>query len=182
MMSACRHKRTVASENDEREFMRKVQAFPLVGTELLASLNSSGLSGFSSNRKDYGTHVSVSTVWLCLGNGAVLRLQPQMHDLEGWDEVGSLIVERAEPAEAPPLIQLGDEWKEIASIEKLVVSEPGYFNAESGLKISNRKREALTICNSASPYELAVSTPVTYDTFTPEYSLDRYLFCSAFPK
>lgn len=162
--------------------MNSAGLFPLVGTELLESLNSSGLSGFSYNRKDYGTHVSVSTVWLFLGDGAVLRLQPEMHDLEGWDEVGSLVVERVEPAEAPPLIQLGDEWKEIASIEKLVVSEPGYFSAESGLKISNRKREAITICNSASPYQLALSTPVTHDTFTPEYSLDRYLVCSAFHK
>lgn len=162
--------------------MSKVQAFPLVGTELLKSLALFGLSGFSTNRKDYGTHVSVSTVWLCLGDGAVLRLQPEMHDLEGWDEVGSLIVGRVEPAEAPPLIQLGNEWKEIESIEKLVVSKPDYFSAESGLKISNRKREAIIICNSAAPYQLALSTPVTHDTFTPEYSLDRYLVCSVFPK
>lgn len=169
----------MAPENDEREFMRKAQTFPLVGTELLESLNSSGLSGFSSNRKDYGTHVSVSTVWLWLGSGAVLRIQSEMHDLEGWDEVGSLVIERAESSEAPPLIQLGDDWKEIAGIEKLVVSDPGYFSAESGLKILNRKRETVIICNSASPYELALSTPLTHDAFTPEYCLDRYTVCSA---
>jgi hypothetical protein len=162
--------------------MSKVRSFRLIGTELLESLKSSGLSGFSSNRKDYGTHVSVSTVWLCLGNGVVLRLQAAMHDLKGWDEVGSLVIETVEPAEALTIIRLADEWKKIASIEKLVVSKPGYFSAKSGLKISNRKHEAITICNSASPYELALSTPVTHDVVTPEYALDRYSVRLIFPE
>jgi hypothetical protein len=161
--------------------MRNFQTFPIDGTALLESLRTVGLDGFSCDRKDYGTHVSVTTVWLCLRGGTVLRLQPEMHDLEGWDEVGSLKIDRVEWSEAvAPLVELGSQWHDIASIEKLVISEPGYFSAESGLKITNRQQQIIIICNSASPYQLALSTPATRDVFSPEYDLERYSVCPVF--
>lgn len=161
--------------------MRNFQAFPIHGTALLESLRTVGLDGFSCDRKDYGTHVSVTTVWLCLRGGTVLRVQPEMHDLEGWDEVGSLKIDRDDWSKAvAPRVELGSQWHDIACIEKLVVSEPGYFSAESGLKITNRQQEIIIICNSASPYQLALSTPATCDVFTPEYDLERYSVCPVF--
>ena len=161
--------------------MRNFQAFPIDGAALLDSVRTAGLDGFSFDRKDYGTHVSVTTVWLRLGDGTVLRFQPEMHDLEGWDEVGSLKIDQADgPGAVAPFVGLGSQWHDIACIEKLVVSEPGYFSAESGLKITNRRQEAIIICNSASPYQLALSTPVTRDAFTPEYGLERYAVCPLF--
>ena len=161
--------------------MRNFQAFPIDGAALLESLGSVGLYGFSCNRRDFGTHVSVYTVWLCLGDGTVLRLQPEMHDLEGWDEVGSLKIDQVESSDAvPSLVRLGSQWQDIASVEKLVVGEPDYFSAESGLKITNREQEAIIICNSAAPYELALSTPATRDAFNPEYPLERYSVCPLF--
>lgn len=161
--------------------MRNFQAFPIYGASLLVSLRTAGLDGFSCDRNDYGTHVSVTTVWLRLGGGTVLRLQPEMHDLDGWDEVGSLKIDRVEcPGAVAPLAELDSQWHDIACIEKLVVSEPSYFIAESGLKITNRRQESIIICNSASPHQLALSTPVTRDLFTPEYGLERYAVCPLF--
>jgi hypothetical protein len=153
------------------------------GAALLEPLRSVGLCGISCNRKDYGTHVSVSTVWLCLPDGTVLRFQPEMHDLEGWDEVGSLGIDKSDLSEVvPPLVTLSSQWQHVASIEKLVISEPDYFSAESGLKITNREKETIIICNGAAPYELALSTPAVHDAFNPEYPLERYVLCPVFPK
>lgn len=104
-----------------------------------------------------------------------------MHDLEGWDEIGSLTIDRCDWSKAAaPLVELGSQWHDIICIEKLVVSEPGYFSAESGLKITNRQREIIIVCNSAAPYQLALSTPATRDVFTPEYGLERYSVCPVF--
>jgi hypothetical protein len=161
--------------------MRTLQVFPIGGTALLEQLRSVGLSGISCNRKDYGTHVSVSTVWLCLNDGTVLRFQPEMHDLEGWDEVGTLEIERVElSGVVSPFVKLGGQWQHVATIEKLVISEPGYFSAESGLKITNHEQEIIIICNNAAPYELALSAPTIHDPFNPEYPLERYVVCPVF--
>lgn len=104
-----------------------------------------------------------------------------MHDLEGWDEVGTLEIERVElSGVVSPFVKLGDQWKHVATIEKLVISEPGYFSAESGLKITNHEQEIIIICNNAAPYELALSAPTTHDPFNPEYPLERYVACPVF--
>jgi len=104
-----------------------------------------------------------------------------MHDLEGYDEVGSLKVDRDDWSKAvAPRVELGSQWHDIASIEKLVINEPGYFSAESGLKITNHQQEIIIICNSASPYQLALRAPNTCDVFTPEYDLERYSVCPVF--
>lgn len=161
--------------------MRNFQAFPIHGTALLECLRTVGLDGFSCDRKDYGSHVSVTTIWLCLRGGTVLRVQPEMHDLEGWDEVGSLEIDRDDWSKAvAPRVELGSQWHDIACIEKLVINEPGYFSAEAGLKITNRQQEIIIICNSALPYQLALRTPATHDVFTPEYDLERYSVCPVF--
>lgn len=161
--------------------MKTFQAFSIVGEAFLKDIYSFGLYGFSWNRKEYKTHVSVNTVWLRLSDGTVLRVGPEMHELENWDEVGSLEIERVESTDAPsPIVELGDEWRNIASIEKLVFTEPDYFSADSGLKITNRQQEVIIICNGAGPYELALMTPVTQDVFNPEHDLERYLVYPAF--
>lgn len=161
--------------------MSRFQIFPIGGTVLLEPLRSVGLFGISCNRKDFGTHVSVSTVWLRLNDGTVLRFQPEMHDLEGWDEVGTLEIERVDVSEVvSPFVKLGGQWQHVATIEKLVVSEPGYFSAESGLKLTNHDQETIIICNDAAPYQLALSAPTTHDPFNPEYPLVRYSACPVF--
>lgn len=173
------HEPMVAS--DYKGIMSNFRAFPIEGAALLSALRTAGLDGFSCDRKDYGTHVSMTTIWLRLGNRTVLRLQPEMHDLEGWHEVGSVKIDRVEWSGAVgPLVELGSQWHDIACVQKLVVREPGYFSAESGLKITNRQQEAIIICNGASPYQLALNTPVTRDVSTPEYALERYAVCPLF--
>jgi len=42
-----------------------------------------------------------------------------MHDLDGWDEVGSL---KIGPGAVAPLAELDSHWHDIACIEKLVVA------------------------------------------------------------
>ena len=104
-----------------------------------------------------------------------------MHDLEGYDEVGSLEIDRDDWSKAVALrVELGSRWHDIASIEKLVINEPGYFSAESGLTITNHQQEIIIICNSASPYQLALRAPNRCNVFTPEYDLERYSVCPVF--
>ena len=158
--------------------MSDFRVFPMVGEEFLELLRLTGLRGFSSNRKEYTTHISLSCIWLFLADETVLKIVSEMHDLEGWDEVGSLVIDLVRPIDyIPPIIELPTEWQYIVSIEKLVVSKNDYFKAESGLKIINGEGKVIIICSAAAPYELALMAPFVKDKFTPEYDVSEYKSC-----
>lgn len=72
-------------------------------------------------------HVSMYAIWLWLGDGGVFRVQSEMHDLDGWDPVGSQqIGQVAPPGAVSTLIEFGSQWQGIASVETLIIDEPGY--------------------------------------------------------
>jgi hypothetical protein len=102
-----------------------------------------------------------------------------MHDLKDWDEVGSIVVDVVPLTDdLPQMIELPCSWGEIASIEKLIVREDAYFQAESGVKISNSAGEEIVICNASAPCEVTMEAPFFHDEFKPEYDIGKYEFFS----
>jgi len=98
--------------------MSEVFDYSICGSELLEVIQMKGLEGFSYDSKVYPTHTSMWNIRLHLLDGRIVKLASTMHDLEGWDEVGSLLIELDQGI--PPTMQpLPPEWKSIAKIERL---------------------------------------------------------------
>ena len=155
--------------------MSGFESFPIVGEAAFKTLKNSGLKGFSCDRREYATHISMSSVWLFLVDTRVLRVTSEMHELKGWDEVGSIVVDIVPPTDnLPQMIELSLTWRVVASIEKLIVREDAYFEAESGVRISNSAGEAIIICSASSPCEVTMAAPFIHDKFQPEYDIGKY--------
>ena len=155
--------------------MNGIRNFPFEGEEHLESIVMFGLRGYASNIKQYETHVSISTVWFLLSDGSILSVSSRMHDLEGWEEVGSLVIELNPPPDSiPPMIDLPIEWQYITAVDKLIIDGNENFVAESGIRIMNNNGQSVMICTAARVYELALKAPFVSIAFNPEYDLDRY--------
>jgi hypothetical protein len=163
--------------------MNDFENFPIVEEGAFKFLKNSGLKGFSCDRREYLTHVSMSSIWLFLFDTHVLRLTSEMHDLKGWDEVGSIVVDVVPLTDdLPQMIELPCNWADIASVEKLIIREDAYFQAESGIKISNSAGEKIIICNAAAPCEVTMEAPFFHDKFKPEYDIGKYEFFAVYGK
>ncbi|WP_207393714.1 hypothetical protein, partial [Duganella aceris] len=81
-----------------------------------------------------------------------------------------------------PLTSLsnGSVRKSQATSEKLIVREDAYFQAESGIRISNSAGEEIIICNAATPCEVTMEAPFFHDKFKPEYDIGKYEFFAAY--
>ncbi|NHZ31998.1 hypothetical protein [Massilia rubra] len=134
-------------------------------------LLASGLKGYATNRRDVG---GITTFWCFLGNGSTWRLECVMNDLGDWEEVGSLVFwDASEEMTLPEMLPLPPQWAQIESIDKLVV-QVDEFCADSGLVLTNRAGDELTIVCGANVCAMAVRAPFFEGEFFPEFAMERY--------
>lgn len=131
----------------------------------------SGLKGYATNRREVG---GMTTFWCFLCNGSTWRLECVMNDLGDWEEVGSLVFwDASEDMALPEMIPLPSQWTRIERIDTLVV-QVGEFSADSGVVLTNRAGDELTIVCGASPYAIEVRAPFFDGEFFPEFAIERY--------
>ena len=145
--------------------------FDIDGIDSVEDVIRKGIAGYAT---DSLVLHGMSTVWLFLGNGEVLKISTRMTDTVGWTEVGTLVFSMCVKHEnIPQMIELPQAWRNISKVEKLLVSEDE-FSAEGGLKICNVFGEKLIIVCSENVYQIEIMAPFFCGNFLPEYDLSYY--------
>ncbi len=145
--------------------------FDTDGIESIQSLIRQGLTGYARDRL---VPQGMSTIWLFLRDGSVLKIHTKMTDTVGWDEVGTLVFRRVAPgSDVPSMLPVPEAWRTVTTVEKLVVVDE-HFSAEGGLQICNRLEEVFNIVCSANVYQIEISAPFFDGSFSPEYALTHY--------
>lgn len=145
--------------------------FDTEGIYSIQGLLRQGIVGYVT---DTPTPRGISTIWLFLTNGSILKIYSQMHDTVGWYEVGTFTFRLVEKDEnVPEMLPLQQAWRDITVIKKMLVIDDD-FTAESGLQISNNSGETFTIVCSANVYQIEIAAPFFHGNFLPEYEIYHY--------
>lgn len=96
-----------------------------------------------------------------------------MHDLSGWNEVGTLVFEAVEATEAPQFVDLPSSWMQIISIDVLFFDSDECM-AECGILLCNTLGETLTVLPGADVFTLAIQAPFCALPFFPENDISKY--------
>jgi hypothetical protein len=152
--------------------MKDTFLFVLSGLDSLFSVLKVGLKGYSTDYKQIG---GTTTVHLFLTTGEIVKISSEMHDIDSWNEIGSLVFEMVQDCPYSKMIPLDPAWKSLASVEKLVL-EREEFVAESGIILRSESDETLLVVASANVYTLAVQAPFARDEFLPENDLSAYRY------
>jgi hypothetical protein len=145
--------------------------FDVVGVPSIAEALRCGVTGYATNESVIGPP---ATLWLRLGNGQLLRVGVEMHDLLGWEEIGTLTFEIVGSQGVPEMVDVPVAWLDVQAVQKLVyVSEE--CEAESGLTLRTTNGETLTILPGAEVYTLAIEAPFYPKPFNPENDLSVYV-------
>ena len=152
--------------------MKKEFYFTLEGIASIPFQLKSGIKGYAVNLNYNVT----TTIWLFLCDGAVLIIQSNMNELDGWEEVGSLNFKAFTSGEyLPEMIALPIVWNKIISLGKLAI-EDDEFIAESGIVIRNNLGEEIIIVCGAEIYSIQMKAPFFEGCFNPEYSFEKYKY------
>ncbi len=154
--------------------MKNVLSFDVAPAPALAAGLSSGLSAYATNVPKVGLP---STLWLRLCDGRILRVSVDMHDLSGWEEIGTLTFEVVSADDAPEMVSLPASWTEIREVQKLVYNS-NECEAECGFSLCTSNGDQLVVVPGADVYTLAIQAPFHPLPFTPENDLTAYL-CKA---
>lgn len=152
------------------EIMKEIFRFETPNLSSLPTLLGRGIRAYATDEK--GAR-SVTTLWLLLNDGACLRIRSKMHDLSGWDEIGTLVFEVVEVTEAPQFVDLPTSWMQVISIEALIF-DSDECTAECGIMLHNTLGEILTVLPGADVYTLAIQAPFCSLAFSPENDIPRY--------
>ena len=152
--------------------MKEAFLFVLAGLDSIVNVLKVGLLGYSTDFKRIG---GTTIVHLFLTDGRIMKIYSEMHDIDSWNEIGSLVFEMAEKVPNAPMIPLGDSWKQLASVSKLVL-EREQFVAESGICLRSMADETPLVVTSANVETLAVQAPSLRDEFLPENDLSAYRY------
>lgn len=145
--------------------------FDLEGIDSVQSMIFRGIAGYAL---DSLVPHGMSTIWLFLGDGAILKINTRMTDTVGWNEVGTLVFRPVvEGDDVPRMMPLPQGWRNVVTVEKLLVTDDD-FSAESGLQITNDLGEVLTIVCSENVYQIEIAAPFFVGRFLPEYELTHY--------
>lgn len=150
--------------------MKETFLFILIGLDSILNVLKVGLIGYSTDYKPVG---GATIVHLYLTDGRIMKIYSEMHDIDSWNEIGSLVFEMVEKGPSTPMISLGDSWKQLASVNKLVL-EREQFVVESGIHLRSTTDEMLLVLTSANVETLAVLAPSSRDEFLPENDLSAY--------
>ncbi len=151
--------------------MRNVWCFDVARAPALAAGLSSGLSAYATNVPKLGPP---ATLWLRLCDGRTLRVGVAMHDLGGWEEVGTLTFEVVSADDAPEMVSLPGSWSVVREIKKLVYNSDECV-AECGFTLCTSGGDQLAVVPGADVYTLAIQAPFYPLPFTPESDLNAYL-------
>lgn len=152
--------------------MTKTLNFDLINIDSIKTKVCHGLIGYAVNPEQ---HIGLSTLWLYLADGDVLKIHSTMTDTKDWDEVGTLVFQLlGNDEDVPQMMRLPQQWLSIAHVQKLVVTTED-FVAESGLLICNDSNEALTVVCSANVYRIELQAPFFSGSFQPEYEMAHYI-------
>lgn len=144
--------------------------FVLSGFDSLFDILKAGLMGYSTDYKQPG---GTTTVHLFLTTGEIVKIYSEMHDIDSWNEIGSLVFEMVQDCPHSKIIPLEPGWKSLASVKKLVLDREEFI-AESGIILRSDSDETFLIVTSANVYTLAVKAPFARDEFFPENDLSAY--------
>ena len=136
----------------------------------MLALCKSGVRAYATDGKE---SKSVTTLWLQLNDGARLRIRSNMHDVSGWDEIGTLAFQAVEANEIPQSEDLPSSWMQIILIEALVFDSDECM-AECGIMVHNVLGETLTVLPGSDVHTLAIQAPFFAGTFSPENDVSRY--------
>lgn len=150
--------------------MKNVLCFDVAAAPALAAGLSSGLSAYATNAPKVGPP---ATLWLRLCDGRTLRVGVDMHDLSGWEEIGTLTFEVVSADDSPEMVSLPASWSEVREVQKLVYNSDE-CEAECGFTLCTSSGDQLTVVPGADVYTLAIQAPFHPQPFTPENELNAY--------
>lgn len=151
--------------------MKDILQFDTVLAPSLAEGLRSGLSAYATNTHAHGLP---STLWLRLGDGRALKVGVEMHDLVGWEEIGTLTFEIVSANNLPAMTNLPASWSQVRSIHKLIfISDE--CEAECGFVLRTNDADELSVVPGADVYTLAIKSPFHPLPFSPENDLSAYL-------
>lgn len=150
--------------------MKNMFRFSLIGIDSLSSLLLRGIKGYAIN----STYGLTTTIWLYICDGPIIAIQSTMNELGGWEEIGTLIFTAiGDDKIIPEMIPLPAIWREIVSVEKLLIDDND-FVAASGFVIRNGAGDALTVTCGAEVYSIQMQASFFVGGFNPEYDFERY--------
>lgn len=151
--------------------MKNVLCFDVASAPALAAGLRSGLSAYATNVPKVGPP---STLWLRLCDGRTLRVGVDMHDLSGWEEIGTLTFEVVSSDDVPEMVSLPASWSEVREVQKLVYNSDE-CEAECGFALFTSSGDHLAVVPGADVYTLAIQAPFHALPFTPENDLTAYI-------
>jgi hypothetical protein len=97
-----------------------------------------------------------------------------MHDLRGWEEIGTLAFDVVSSNDVPEMVSLPTSWSEVREVQKLVYNS-NECEAECGFALRTSSGDQLAVVPGADVYTLAIQAPFHSLPFTPENDLTAYL-------
>lgn len=154
-------------------FVKKNLRFHFASETSLSTILHNGFISYSVDVPKFGMP---TTLELGLSDGRVLRVRAEMHDLSGWNEIGTLTfeVESIKDENEPKMITLPVAWSKVSKVEKLIYKSDECI-AESGFTICTASGESFTVLPGANVYTLAIDAPFLSIPFEPENDFKFYL-------
>ncbi|MEO7496843.1 MAG: hypothetical protein ABIT83_07320, partial [Massilia sp.] len=109
-----------------------------------------------------------------LCDGRTIRVGVEMHDLSGWEEIGTLTFEVVDEADTPKMVSLPATWSNVRSLHQLVYMSDE-CEAQCGFVVCTNSGDQLVVLPGADVYTLAIQAPFYPQPFAPENDLTAYL-------
>ncbi|MCY0913330.1 hypothetical protein [Massilia antarctica] len=151
--------------------MKNILCFDVALAPSLAAGLCSGLSAYATNVPKVGPP---STLWLQLCDGRTVRVDVEMHDLSGWEEIGTLTFNVVSADDVPEMASLPASWSDVREVQKLVYNSNECV-AECGFVLCTSSGDQLAVVPGADVYTLAIKAPFHSFPFTPENDLTAYV-------
>lgn len=151
--------------------MKGMWRFDMNSAPSLVSALASGLCAYATNVPKVGPP---ATLWLRLCDGRTIRVGVEMHNLTGWEEIGTLTFEIVEEVDVPHMTPLSPSWSNVRAIQKLVYMSDE-CDAECGFVLCTKSGDQLVVLPGADVYTLAIQAPFYPQPFKPENDLTAYL-------
>lgn len=151
--------------------VKDVLCFDLTSAPSLITGLCSGLCAYATNDPMVGAS---TTMWLRLGDGRILRIGVEMHDLSDWEEIGTLTFEIVGASDAPEMVSLPAAWSKVQKVYKLVYNSEE-CEAGCGFSLLTKNGDQLVVVPGADVYTLAIQASFYTKPFTLENDLAEYL-------
>lgn len=114
-------------------------------------------------------------IYLKLGTCTILKIFSMINDLDGWDEVGSLCIEKVNNDDAEiQFVPVGEQWLKIKKVSKLILDDDN-VRVECGLRLENDCSQVINILPSSFPNAIELNAEFYAGSFDSECDIDEYL-------